>query len=114
MKTAKAFDLKTFKWPELTAADVAFPTLNTDSTLLKAAEDGGFHLMSNEYNKLVSTIFYSGGTLVYKPDVDGSFREQVMLYFRCLIGSWGPKHEHKTAICAYLLSHIAEPKLAEQ
>lgn len=108
---ASNYDLRTHKFPEVNGLDTVFSTMRTDKILLAEAERLGFDRMSNPYNKIVNTIFYSGGKVIFKKDVEEDFRNRVYLYFRAFIRSWEPKHEHKEAICAYLLSHICEPQL---
>lgn len=57
------------------------------------------------WNKIISRWFYSGlpkGTeFVPKPSID---KTTALRHLKAVMGSWEPKHEHKTAGCAYLLS----------
>ena len=105
-------DLTKYNFPKVTGVDLAFPTLNTDKRLLAEAVARGFDEHYNPYNRLVSQIFFSGGRLKFKEGVDEEFRKRALMYFRALIGSFAPKHEDKTAVCAMILSEIAEPELA--
>ena len=74
----------------------------------------GFKNNKNPYCKAVSSWFFEGGTgnskafatangAKFKPkeDVDG---EKAMRAIRAVLGSFDPKHEHKIAACAYMLS----------
>ena len=59
-------DLKKFNFPELDKADIAFSTLRTDAALLKEATSRGFYNGNTKYNEFFSTLFYSGGSIVFK------------------------------------------------
>jgi hypothetical protein len=65
-----------------------------------------FQNMNNrtKWNKLISDWFYVGlNSLDLKPkesiDVNGAIR-----HIKAILASWEPKHEHKMAGCAYLMS----------
>jgi hypothetical protein len=104
-------DLKKFKFPEVTGVDVAFPTFDTIPELLKEAQKRGFDDHYNPYCKLFSNLFFNGGKVQFKPDVDTEYVKKVWTYCRSFMGSWSPKHEHKQAICAMLMSEILLPEL---
>ena len=70
-------DLKTFKFPDVTVADAAFPTFDTIPELLKEAISRGFHRNYNPYNELFSELFFNGGTVQFKPDVDPEYQNRV-------------------------------------
>ncbi len=107
-------ELKDFKFPKLTNADIAFSTLDTDHELLKEAKERGFYDNDNgEYNKLFSTLFFNGGKVKFKENVDETLIESAWPYVRAFMSSFSPKHEEKAAICAMLLSEIVEPKVTE-
>jgi hypothetical protein len=95
-------DLTKFKFPELTFAP------KTNSDLLKAAKDKGFYNGRTAYNKLFSDLFFSGGSVTFKNDIDEKFRNECWSYCRSFMRSFEPKHEEKEAICAYLMSNILQ------
>jgi hypothetical protein len=103
----EGLDLRQFKFPEVTAADMAFPTANTNPVLLEEAKRRGYLYGHKSGNKMFTTLFYKGGALQIRKDIPEDFLRAVNGYFRSLIGSWAPKHEHKEAVCAMLLDEIA-------
>lgn len=107
MTTETELDLTTYPFPKLDAADMAFSTLRTRPDLLHEAELRGFDRQT-PYNKLFSTLFFSGGKLNYKKGLDEEFKARAIPYFRAFMSSWEPKHEHKEAICAMLLSELVD------
>lgn len=65
-----------------------------------------------KWNKLVGQWFFNGLSkleLVPRPEVDANkdFR-----HIQAIMGSFEPKHEHKEAACAYLLSEWFEDTLS--
>lgn len=102
-------DLKTFKFPELNGIDLAFSTLKTDKTLLEEAKERGFYNGRGEYNTLFSKLFFSGGQITFKENLDPDFKTKAWTYTRAFMRSFEPKHEEKEAICAMLLSELVEP-----
>lgn len=104
-------DLKDFKFLKVTGADLAFPTFETNKELLQEAKDRGFYNGRTPYNNLFSKLFFDGGSVQFKPDVDPEYIKRVWGYCRSFMGSWAPKHEEKEAICAMLMSEILLPKL---
>jgi hypothetical protein len=101
-------DLKTYNFPVLTAVDLAFSTLDTPKELVDEAYKRGFNNFHNPYNKLFSKLFFEGGKVVFKEDVDAEYKQNVWSYCRALMGSFTPKHQHKEAVCAMLMSEVIE------
>ena len=101
-------DLKTYVFPRLTGADVVFSTLNTDPILLAEAKERGFYCKKTPYNRLFSSLFFSGGKLNLKKDLPPEFRSAALPYFKALAASFGPSHEDKEAVCAMLLSELVD------
>jgi len=99
-------DLKTFEFPEVRGVDMAFSTFRTDPELLQEAKDRGFYGGNTEYNDLFSELFFNGGKIEFKKDVDEAFKEKAWPYLRSFMGSFEPKHEEKEAICAMLMSEL--------
>jgi len=99
---------------DVSAVDVAFPT-NVEHLMPSYKEiPAEYKSGSNAWNRLVSTWFYKGidaTLLVTKPDVD---RAKAFRHLKAIMGSWEPKHEHKIAGVAYLMSQWFEsPTKAE-
>jgi len=105
-------DLKTFAFPEVTGLDLAFSTLKTNKKLLEEAKKRNFYNGNTPYNKLFSKLFFEGGKVQFKKDLDEKFITKAWNYCRCFMRSWEPKHEEKEAICALIMSEILLPKLA--
>lgn len=104
----EGLDLRAYPWPKVTGLDVVFPTANTDPKLLAEAKRRGYDMNSRKPGmEMFSTLFYSGGKLVLRKNIQEDYRNAVYGYFRSLIGSFAPKHEDKTVICAMLLDEIA-------
>lgn len=81
---------------------------NVDKSLLAEADKRGFLHGHTKYNDLFSELFFSGGKLNFKENLDKEFVNNVLPYFKSLIGSFGPKHEHKEAVCALILSELVD------
>jgi hypothetical protein len=107
-QTQVGLNLRTYPYPKVTGADMAFPTFGTDPVLLGEAERRGFYNGHTPYNKLFSDLFFSGGKVVFKKDVSEEFKNAAWSYVRAFMGSWAPKHEEKEAICAMLMSELLE------
>lgn len=101
-------DLKEFKFPQVSGVDMAFPTFGTIPELLKEAKERGFYNGSTPYNALFSGLFFNGGKIKFKENLDEDFKKRAWSYCRSFMGSWEPKHEEKEAICAMLMSELLE------
>lgn len=95
-------DIKIFKFPKLSMA------MPADRKLLSEAKRRGFLDKKTPYNELFSNLFYNGGRLNFKKGLDPEFKEKAVPYLRTFMGSFEPKHEHKEAICALLLSELVD------
>jgi hypothetical protein len=62
------------------------------------------------YHDVVSSLFFKGGTLeVYGLRLKASVHKaRAMAAIRAWLGSWAPKHEHKTETVAWALSEWCE------
>lgn len=93
--------------PEVSDADVAFPTTPPLPAWKDLSEDfqrgrGD----ARQWHDIVSTLFFKGGKLAdfgLTPK-DGVDITKAIRAIRVCLGSWEPKHEHKTAGVAYMLS----------
>ena len=104
-------DLTKFSFPKVSGADMVFPTFKADKTLLAEAKERGFYAGHTPYNRLFSNLFFSGGKVKFKSNVDEDFKKTAWAYCRAFMASWEPKHEEKEAICALIMSEILEPEL---
>ena len=96
-------DLKTFEFPNLNdTAAVRKATME----LLNEAKERGFDGGYTEYNTLFSELFFNGGNFEFKKDVDEDFKAKAWPFCKGFMGSWDPKHEHKEAVCALLMSEL--------
>jgi hypothetical protein len=87
-------DLSTYKFPEVTQVDFAFPTFDTSEELLEEDKKRNPRKGMEKFSEL----FYSGGTVELKEDVKGTWKENAYVYARALMGSWSPKHQHKELV----------------
>lgn len=95
-------DLRKFKFPE---PGICLPT---DKKLLAEAQGRGFDGGNGPYNKLFNDLFFSGGELYFKKDLPEDFKRDATRYLKSFMGSFAPKHEHKEAICAMILSELVD------
>lgn len=98
--------------PELTAADVAFGGIKHMPKYETLPADFKRH-NGNDYVKAVSHWFFSGAkgapngltigdmTFTAKHGVDAN---KALRAIKAVLGSFEPKHEHKEAACAFMLS----------
>jgi hypothetical protein len=93
-------DLTKYKYPE--------PSLSmpTDKKLLAEAKARGFYNKSTPYNELFSSLFFTGGTLNFKKDLDSAFKDKAVPFLKGTMQSWDSQHEDKEAVCAMLLSEL--------
>lgn len=107
-------NLLEYDYPKVDVADMAFPTFDTIPELLEEAKKRGFYDGNTPYNKLFCDLFYKGGKIVFKKEINKEQQQRVWMYCRSFMGSWAPKHEHKEAICAMLMSEVLEPGLVDK
>ena len=112
MKTRKVLRKKeshsdrTVTWDkphDVSPIDAAFPA-NVVGTLLPLMADipEEFHSDHNKWCELVSQLFFLGGKL---PKVQaGIDPAKAKTHLSAVLGSYQPKHEHKTAGAAWLMS----------
>lgn len=98
--------------PELTGADVVFGNVKHMPKMADIPEI--FHRRNGtQFNDAVSMWFFKGGkrdgrsitigskTFTAKEGVDAT---KALSAIKAVLGSFEPKHEHKMAACAYMLS----------
>jgi hypothetical protein len=91
---------------EVSDLDLAFPTRHEE--LLPKWEDipENFRNMNDrsKWAQLVSDWFYYGLSKLEGKTKEGIDSTMAIRHIKAILGDWGPKHEHKMAGCAYLLS----------
>ncbi|MBM66083.1 MAG: hypothetical protein CMH55_07610 [Myxococcales bacterium] len=63
-----------------------------------------FHRFSDPYVELVRRLFFEGGSVAEWKAREGVDRDLAIKNLRAVLGSYEPKHEHKEAGAAYLVS----------
>lgn len=102
------FDIRSYLFPTLTGFDIAFSSVKTDPVLLAEAKARGFYCKRTPHNDMFSKLFFCGGKVNFKKNIPEEIRQKIWAYLRALMGSFEPSHEDKEAVCALLLSEIAE------
>ena len=97
--------------PDLTSEDIAFGNIK-HMPRYEAIPDV-FECRGNRYRRAISSWFFRGGrsapngicldgiTFTAKPGID---EVKALVAIKAVLGSWEPKHEHKIAACAFMLS----------
>ena len=98
-------NIATYRFPEVSAVDSAFPTFATLPGLLEEAKLRGFYNGGTKWNKKFNALFYEDGSVKLKEGVNN---QAAWNYCRALMGSFAPKHEEKEAVCALIMSEILE------
>lgn len=93
-----SLDLSKFDFPKVTKLDMAFSTLKIIPELLAEAERRDPTIGVAKFNQL----FFEGGEIKLKPDVEGTWKEGAYLYAKALMSSWEPKHQHKELVCGMI------------
>lgn len=89
---------------ELTALDVAFGVGAEKIMPPYSQIPDEFKRGRTKWNDLVNDWFYCGVSDLEVTPKEGIDKQKALLNIRAIIGSFEPKHEHKEAACAYLLS----------
>lgn len=94
---------------EISAALRAFPASVRDLMPAYDAIPEEFKGGGTDWNKFISSWFFTGWPqdrqLIMRDDVNG---ELAYLHISTILRSFEPKHEHKEAACAWLLSRWFE------
>lgn len=92
----------------VTDIDVVFGTKALDlmPTYNKIPDE--FKNGDTKWNKVVNTWFYRGLKNAQFTPKDGVDKNKALKHIKAIMGSFEPKHEHKEAGCAYLLSEWFE------
>lgn len=102
-------DLTKFQFQKV----LGFSSPKIDKILLEEAKERGFYNGYTPYNKLFSKLFFSGGKVKFKAELNEDFRSSAWKYCRAIMGGWDSKHEEKEAVCSLIMSEILEPELDE-
>jgi hypothetical protein len=82
--------------------------VRTDPKLLEEAKTRGFYCGHTKYNKLFNDLFFSGGTLNFKKELNPAFKAVALPYLKSFMQSFSPKQEEKEAISALILSELVD------
>lgn len=97
--------------PEVTAADMAFPTRYRELLPKWEALTKDEQAMRGPFCDVVRVFFFKGGNpadyLVPKTGVEMA---RVHRYLRATLGDFGPKHEHKIGGIAHMLAKWCDVK----
>lgn len=92
--------------PEVNDVQIAFGNTKHMPKFEDVPED--FKVRTNKWNVLFNEIFYKGGGNVELMPKDAVDPKKAIRAIRAIMVSMEPKHEHKEAACAYLLSEWFE------
>jgi len=87
---------------EVTDLEVAFS--NADKMPSKEEIPKEFWRGDTKWNKIFSQMFFSGGKFTKMTPKEGVDSTKAMRAIKSIMGSWSPKHEHKDAAVAFMLS----------
>jgi len=83
-------------------------TLPEFKRLLEEAHAEGFgKYPSTEWENKFHELFFNGGQIPTNEKIDEAYKKKIVRYFKTLASSREPKHEHKVAVCAYLLRSLS-------
>jgi len=90
---------------EVTDVELAFGGRDMKKLLPDMADiPEEFRQGRTKWNRLFGMIFFQGRAPGTISGVDGIDQEKAGRHLRAVMKSWEPKHEHKEAGCAYLMS----------
>lgn len=103
------------KWTqptEVSDIDVAFPAKvkHLMPSMEEIPEEFKRFSSHHYWQKMASGWFYSRITRDQLPPKDGVDQNKAIRHLKCVLGSFEPKHEHKEAAVAYLMSLWFEKK----
>lgn len=107
--------LTTNKWStpnkEITLADISFGPRNLRDFLPSMEEiPAEFQKFTGPWQDFVSDWFFNGlGSKQLPTNKQGINQRQALAHIKVILASFEPKHEHKIAGCAYLMSLWFEP-----
>jgi len=93
--------------PEVTDTEIAFGTINglpADKEIPEVFWSDYKDKSAGKWRKLFEDCFFLGLKELDLTPKEGIDPDKAWRHVRALMRSWHPKHEHKTAGCAYLMS----------
>lgn len=96
--------MSTFKPQEVSQAELAFGGDMAKLLPLYTQIPDEFKRGGGKWNKLASTWFFRGIKNVVWTPKPGIDEGMALRHIKAILSSWEPKHEHKEAGVAYLLS----------
>lgn len=101
-----------FPIAELSDVDVVFGPRDLFAIMPKMdAIPEDFKRRNTQWNEMVSTWFFRGLSKFELTPKEGVDQDKALRHVRAIMGSFQPKHEHKEAACAFLLSEwFTDPK----
>ena len=99
--------LAAYPFPEIHKVDIVYATIDTDPVLLEEAKRRGFYMADTSANRMFNELFYRGGRLICRDEVDCDYMRRAMPYLNALMHSFAPQQEDKEAVCAMLLDELA-------
>jgi len=93
--------------PEVTDGEIAFGTAKALPVYDSLPEEFQRH-NGTKWNELVSAMFFCGLREIDATPKEGVDEEKAWRAIRAHLGSWEPKHEHKEAGVAYMMSQWFE------
>jgi hypothetical protein len=94
---------------EISDVDLVFPTKVMH--LMPPMEQIPKGTPGSPWNQLFNDWFFNGLTSLELTPKDGVDKVKALRHIRCIMGSFEPKHEHKEAAVAFLLSEwFTDPK----
>lgn len=97
------------QFPDLEEIYVGFgkyPIEWFQKALEQAHTEGMTGYNQTKWEKRVSLLFFKGGELRLNLSLDTDYLRKGKALFLAIAGSYRPKHEHKTAVCALILKNI--------
>jgi hypothetical protein len=92
-------------FPEISDEDIAFGGYPRDwfSEILKEAEEKDFGMNNSDR---AAQLFYRGGKVNVKEGLDKEYASKGLRALRAVLGSFEPLHEHKMAVCEYIIDNL--------
>lgn len=89
-------------FPEVSDADMAFGGYPGEwfKTILAEAKEKGFGVNNC---KRAAELFYNGGNVNVNRELDKDYIAHGLRALKAVLGSFEPKHEHKMAVCEYII-----------
>jgi len=100
-------DMNKLVIPEISQQDIRDNNYPDDFFKAALAFEFDSKQEQQHYEQMVTALFFHGGKIP-SGGQDQEYILRGMRMFRAIIGSYRPKHEHKTTVCAAILRCIAD------